>query len=141
MEEVLLKSSTPILLLKKLYVLSKLIFIVSISDHPGLVVRRQVNKFQEKAFQELRSYVQSVSPDDEDRFPRLLLKLPPLRAFQPHVMEELFFAGLIGGIQIDTVIPYILRTDSSEYGTSGKLYVIFAVLCSFSFRVNSCKSK
>lgn len=100
------------------YAYLKLITLFS-ADHPGLLVRRQVNKFQEKAFQELRSYVQSTSPDDEDRFPRLLLKLPPLRAFQPHVMEELFFGGLIGSVQIDTIIPYILRTDSSEYGTSG----------------------
>lgn len=96
------------------YAYLKLITLFS-ADHPGLSLRRQIDKFQEKAFQELRSYINKNSPEDEDRFPRLLLRLPPLRSLQPHVMEELFFAGLIGNVQIDTVIPYILRMDSSEY--------------------------
>ncbi|KDR17183.1 Nuclear receptor subfamily 2 group C member 2, partial [Zootermopsis nevadensis] len=85
------------------------------ADHPGLLARRQVEKFQEKAFQELRSYVNQTFPDDRDRFPRLLLRLPPLRALQPQVMEELFFAGLIGNVQIDSVIPYILRMGAGDY--------------------------
>ncbi|XP_054279610.1 nuclear receptor subfamily 2 group C member 1-like isoform X2 [Macrosteles quadrilineatus] len=84
-------------------------------DIPALVSRKHVDKFQERAFQELRSYVQRHYSDDEDRFPRLLLRLPPLRALQPHVMEELFFAGLTGGVTIDTIIPYILRMDSSDF--------------------------
>ncbi|KAJ9574903.1 hypothetical protein L9F63_007922, partial [Diploptera punctata] len=87
------------------------------ADHPGLLARRQVEKFQEKAFQELRSYVSQTFPEDRDRFPRLLLRLPPLRALQPQVMEELFFAGLIGNVQIDSVIPYILRMGSGEYSS------------------------
>ncbi|XP_069694352.1 orphan steroid hormone receptor 2 isoform X2 [Periplaneta americana] len=87
------------------------------ADHPGLSARRQVEKFQEKAFQELRSYVNQTFPEDRDRFPRLLLRLPPLRALQPQVMEELFFAGLIGNVQIDSVIPYILRMGTGEYSS------------------------
>ena len=88
-----------------------------VADHPGLLTRRQVEKFQEKAFQELRSYVSQAFPEDRDRFPRLLLRLPPLRALQPQVMEELFFAGLIGNVQIDSVIPYILRMGAGEYNS------------------------
>ena len=88
-----------------------------VADHPGLLTRRQVEKFQEKAFQELRSYVSQTFPEDRDRFPRLLLRLPPLRALQPQVMEELFFAGLIGNVQIDSVIPYILRMGAGEYSS------------------------
>lgn len=30
-------------------------------------------------------------------------------------MEELFFAALIGTVHIDSVIPYILRMDQTEY--------------------------
>jgi predicted cobalt transporter CbtA len=30
-------------------------------------------------------------------------------------MEELFFAGLIGNVQIDSIIPYILRMETAEY--------------------------
>nr|CAD7462867.1 unnamed protein product [Timema tahoe] len=85
------------------------------TDLPGLGSKRQVEKFQEKAFQELRTYVSQTFPEDRDRFPRLLLRLPLLRALQAHVMEELFFAGLIGNVQIDSVIPYILRMDEGEY--------------------------
>ena len=28
---------------------------------------------------------------------------------QPDLLEELFFSGLIGSVQIDSVIPYILN--------------------------------
>lgn len=33
------------------------------------------------------------------------------------VMEELFFAGLIGNVQIDSIIPYILRMETTDYNT------------------------
>jgi hypothetical protein len=95
-----------------------------VADHPGLLTRRQVEKFQEKAFQELRSYVTQTFPEDRDRFPRLLLRLPPLRALQPQVMEELFFAGLIGNVQIDSVIPYILRMGTGEYSSQRGGYIL-----------------
>jgi len=29
-------------------------------------------------------------------------------------MEELFFAGLIGNVQIDSVIPYIMKMEMVE---------------------------
>ena len=38
-----------------------------------------------------------------------------MRSLQPDVLEELFFAGLIGNVQIDSVVPYILKMESSEY--------------------------
>jgi hypothetical protein len=60
---------------------------------------------------------QSSKPDanDENRFEKLLLLLAPLRSLQPDVLEELFFAGLIGNVQIDSVVPYILKMEASEY--------------------------
>lgn len=39
-------------------------------DQPGLVSKRQVEKFQEKSFQGLRTYINNICPDDLDRFPR-----------------------------------------------------------------------
>ena len=87
----------------------------SCSDHAGST-GRQVERFQDKAVKELRTYVtQTWNEEAEDRFPRLLLRLPPLRSLQPGLMEELFFAALIGTVHIDSVIPYILRMDSTEY--------------------------
>ena len=49
------------------------------------------------------------------RFSDLLLRLSPLRSLQPDVLEELFFSGLIGNVQIDTVIPFILNMGAEEY--------------------------
>ena len=49
----------------------------------------------------------------------LLLLLPTLRTLSASATEELFFVGLIGSVQIDSIIPYILRMDSSEFSLSG----------------------
>ncbi|KAG8191055.1 hypothetical protein JTE90_029495 [Oedothorax gibbosus] len=84
-------------------------------DHPSLPSARQVEKFQDKGYQELRSYIGQTFPENNDRFPKLLLRLPALRSLQPSITEELFFSGLIGNVQIDSIIPYILSMDSSEY--------------------------
>lgn len=56
-----------------------------------------------------------------DFFCRLLLRLPPLRALEPSVVEELFFAGLIGQVQIDSVVPYILRMSNGMPTQSNKV--------------------
>uniref|UniRef100_Q26622-2 Isoform 2 of Orphan steroid hormone receptor 2 n=1 Tax=Strongylocentrotus purpuratus TaxID=7668 RepID=Q26622-2 len=34
------------------------------------------------------------------------------------IMEELFFAGLIGNVQIDSIIPYILRMETADYNSA-----------------------
>lgn len=84
-------------------------------DHPSLPSARQVEKFQEKAYQELRSYIGQTFPETNDRFPKLLLRLPALRSLRPSTTEELFFSALIGNVQIESIIPYILKMDSNEY--------------------------
>ncbi|CAL4087456.1 unnamed protein product [Meganyctiphanes norvegica] len=76
--------------------------------------RSQIEKLQERAAQELRHHIEDTYPDQPERFSKLLLKLPTLRALQPQVMEELFFAGLIGNVQIDSVIPYIMKMEMTE---------------------------
>ena len=67
-----------------------------------------------------RQTITSISHDHPGltRFSDLLLRLSPLRSLQPDVLEELFFAGLIGNVQIDSVVPYILKMEASEYQTS-----------------------
>lgn len=40
------------------------------SDLPGLIYKKQVERYQEKSFQALRNYVHHSFPDDSDRFPR-----------------------------------------------------------------------
>lgn len=40
------------------------------------------------------------------------------------ITEELFFAGLIGNVQIDSIIPYILKMESTDYNSQGVTAVI-----------------
>ena len=60
-------------------------------------------------------YTNALHPGDKNRFPRLLLLLSPLRSLHADTLEDLFFSGLIGNIQIDSVIPYILKMEPREY--------------------------
>ncbi|XP_058046021.1 nuclear receptor subfamily 2 group C member 1 isoform X5 [Ahaetulla prasina] len=86
-------------------------------DHPGLENVVQIEKFQEKAYMEFQDYVMKVYPDDTYRLSRLLLRLPALRLMSATITEELFFAGLIGNVQIDSIIPYILRMETADYNS------------------------
>lgn len=40
------------------------------TDQPGILLRKQIERFQEKSFQALRNHVRRSFPDDNDRFPR-----------------------------------------------------------------------
>ena len=108
-------------------------------DTLGFSSRKQVKQLLQKAVAELKDYCKQKSSKndrnreeasedednnssksssenaDSDRFENLLLLLGPLRSLQPDVLEELFFAGLIGNVQIDSVVPYILKMEASEY--------------------------
>jgi hypothetical protein len=53
---------------------------------------------------------------DENRFSKLLLRLSPLRSLHSDVIEEIFFSGLIGNVQIHTVIPDLLKLAPSTTG-------------------------
>uniref|UniRef100_UPI00358EA532 nuclear receptor subfamily 2 group C member 1 isoform X2 n=1 Tax=Myxine glutinosa TaxID=7769 RepID=UPI00358EA532 len=84
-------------------------------DHPGLLDLDRVRDLQHQASLDLRNYVESSYPDDTTRLVQLLLRLPALRLMSSAITEELFFVGLIGNVQIDSIVPYILRMDADEY--------------------------
>uniref|UniRef100_A0A667YZ42 Nuclear receptor subfamily 2, group C, member 1 n=1 Tax=Myripristis murdjan TaxID=586833 RepID=A0A667YZ42_9TELE len=86
-------------------------------DHPGIDNILQIERFQEKAYMELQDYVTRTYPEDSYRLSKLLLRLPALRLISAAVTEELFFAGLIGNVQIDSIIPYILKMESTDYNS------------------------
>lgn len=48
---------------------------------------------------------------------KLLVRLPALRLMSAAITEELFFTGLIGNVQIDSIIPYILKMESTDYNS------------------------
>ena len=120
-------------------------FFTFLSDKIGISSARQIDKIRDKTVEELKDYClrdnnnllsSSTKGNDEStkttitssisntsntgltRFSDLLLRLSPLRSLQPDVLEELFFAGLIGNVQIDSVVPYILKMEASEYQSS-----------------------
>ncbi|XP_060075427.1 orphan steroid hormone receptor 2-like [Ylistrum balloti] len=86
-------------------------------DNPSLTNSSQIERIQEQVQRELSQHLQQVQPNNVDRMGKLMLRLPPLHALSPGVMEELFFAGLIGNVQIDSIIPYILRMETAEYNS------------------------
>ncbi|KAK3517842.1 hypothetical protein QTP70_021005 [Hemibagrus guttatus] len=86
-------------------------------DFAGVDSTLQIERFQEKAYMELQDYVSRVYPEDTYRLSKLLLRLPALRLMSAAVTEELFFASLIGNVQIDSIIPYILKMDSTDYNS------------------------
>lgn len=86
-------------------------------DNPSLLNAPQIEKIQDLVQQELRKYMERKHSSNPDRLSKLLLRLPPLHGMTPSIMEELFFAGLIGNVQIDSIIPYILRMETAEYNS------------------------
>lgn len=78
--------------------------------------QRLVEKLQETVASELRNHLSFLQPETYmERYTQLLLRLVPLRSLTPSLTEELFFSGLIGQVQIDSIIPYILNMDSKEF--------------------------
>ena len=73
---------------------------------------------QDKEEEESTSAAAESSAKGLRRFSDLLLRLSPLRSLQPDVLEELFFPGLIGKVNIDSVVPYILKMKAVEYNSS-----------------------
>lgn len=61
---------------------------------------------------------QNLSHRDE-RISKLLLKTSALRTLDPVVIEDLFFTNLlIGQVQIENVIPYILKLGGAGVSSS-----------------------
>jgi hypothetical protein len=78
--------------------------------------RRVVKQLQEEVCRELQGHEHARDDGEgEGRVARLLLCLPALRLLSADTLEHLFFTGLIGNVQIDSILPFILRMDPSEY--------------------------
>uniref|UniRef100_A0A8U7NK61 Uncharacterized protein n=1 Tax=Corvus moneduloides TaxID=1196302 RepID=A0A8U7NK61_CORMO len=74
----------------------------------------------EKAQVALTEYVRSQYPSQPQRFGRLLLRLPALRAVPAALISQLFFMRLVGKTPIETLIRDMLLSGSTfnwPYGT------------------------
>jgi hypothetical protein len=78
-----------------------------------------ISRYQLKAMREMQQLLREGG--GELRFSQLILRASSLKKLHSQVLEEIFFARLIGSVQIDSVVPYILRMDTSTYnGESGQ---------------------
>lgn len=93
---------------------------ISLADACGLSDPAHVESLQEKAQVALTEYVRSQYPSQPQRFGRLLLRLPALRAVPAALISQLFFMRLVGKTPIETLIRDMLLSGSTfnwPYGT------------------------
>ena len=64
-----------------------------------------------KEFQDYSNDRSSSTLNDEFRLGRLLFKLLSLAELDTNIIEEIFFVGLIGSVQIHKIIPCILQMN------------------------------
>ncbi|XP_011201916.2 nuclear hormone receptor HR78 isoform X2 [Bactrocera dorsalis] len=79
-------------------------------------VRDFVRRVQLYVLSSFRKHIASQLDDEqqaEERFSTLIITLLPLAALESDVIEELFFSNLIGQVQIDNMIPYILTLSAN----------------------------
>ncbi|XP_017128288.1 nuclear hormone receptor HR78 isoform X2 [Drosophila elegans] len=82
---------------------------------------------QQRKERQLRGYVRRVQlyalsslrrqggiGGGEERFNVLVARLLPLSSLEAEAMEELFFANLVGQMQMDALIPFILMTSNTS---------------------------
>lgn len=85
----------------------------SLSDACGLTDPVHVESLQEKAQVALTEYERMQYPSQPQRFGRLLLRLPALRAVPASLISQLFFMRLVGKTPIETLIRDMQLSGSS----------------------------
>uniref|UniRef100_A0A3B5N0E3 NR LBD domain-containing protein n=1 Tax=Xiphophorus couchianus TaxID=32473 RepID=A0A3B5N0E3_9TELE len=82
-------------------------------DACGLTDSVHVESLQEKAQVALTEYERMQYPSQPQRFGRLLLRLPALRAVPASLISQLFFMRLVGKTPIETLIRDMQLSGSS----------------------------
>lgn len=83
------------------------------TDACGLTDPGHVESLQEKAQVALTEYERMQYPTQPQRFGRLLLRLPALRAVPANLISQLFFMRLVGKTPIETLIRDMQLSGSS----------------------------
>lgn len=79
-------------------------------------VRSYVQRLQQYVLCSLRKLIASQdlsTYEADERFNSLVLNLMPLSALESDSIEDLFFSNLVGQVQIDNMLPYILTLSTS----------------------------
>ncbi|KAF6734304.1 Nuclear receptor subfamily 2 group F member 1-B [Oryzias melastigma] len=82
-------------------------------DACGLTDPAHIESLQEKAQVALTEYERLQYPSQPQRFGRLLLRLPALRAVPANLISQLFFMRLVGKTPIETLIRDMQLSGSS----------------------------
>uniref|UniRef100_UPI00398EB4DA nuclear receptor subfamily 2 group F member 6-like n=1 Tax=Pristiophorus japonicus TaxID=55135 RepID=UPI00398EB4DA len=82
-------------------------------DASGLSEPAHIENLQEKVQESLAEYVRSQYPPQPQRFGKLLLRLPALRAVPASLIGQLFFMRLVGKTPIETLIRDMLLSGGS----------------------------
>ncbi|XP_078279969.1 nuclear receptor subfamily 2 group F member 6-like isoform X2 [Rhinoraja longicauda] len=82
-------------------------------DASGLSEPAHVESLQEKVQECLAEYVRCQYPPQPQRFGKLLLRLPALRAVPASLIGQLFFMRLVGKTPIETLIRDMLLSGGS----------------------------
>ena len=72
-----------------------------------------IEQLQEKSQCALEEYCRTQYPNQPTRFGKLLLRLPSLRTVSSAVIEQLFFARLVGKTPIETLIRDMVLSGST----------------------------
>lgn len=83
------------------------------ADACGLSDPAHIESLQEKAQVALTEYERMQYPGQPQRFGRLLLRLPALRAVPANLISQLFFMRLVGKTPIETLIRDMQLSGSS----------------------------
>ena len=83
------------------------------ADAPGLSDTHMIEQLQEKSQCALEEYCRTQYPNQPTRFGKLLLRLPSLRTVSSAVIEQLFFARLVGKTPIETLIRDMVLSGSA----------------------------
>ena len=81
------------------------------TDQPSPELGLKTENISERVFLSFQASLEN----NQERFSNHILQLSSMKSFQPNMLEELFFSGLIGNVPIDSVIPYILSMKTNNF--------------------------
>ena len=84
---------------------------IRFSDQPSETLKKLAESVNDCVLTSFRAYYESENKQTDGRFAKILLRTVPLRSFPADLLEELFFSGLIGDVNIESVIPYVLNME------------------------------
>ncbi|XP_020915087.1 orphan steroid hormone receptor 2 isoform X2 [Exaiptasia diaphana] len=86
----------------------KAIVLFNADPHIPVADPKQIEILQEQSHCAFKRYMDNKYPTQPERFAKVLLKLPSIRAIDKSSIEELFFASLIGKVRISDIMDNIV---------------------------------